>query len=268
METIQNWIDSGPDRPLKAWFHGLDVLAHCLKADFDNSAWGCPEETLRERTREGSLSSLRAWIEGYSEKRLPGFDDIAREVYSRPRKRSRDILGFEGDALDVDAYVSARAEGEDLNEVPVWTDENRVTDRRKMALSLVFGGEVPWVERKKTYMRDRQRQAYQICLQCEQERRPVRVVAAYASKFSEAAQPIVFYVVVKDWNDPVFPALWGAYQDNAVSNDFSAVQSFAIVGTKDIRAGSPVRYNIAPDFVGEEVQLLGPAGLTVYEGGM
>ena len=271
METVQNWIDSGEGRPLVAWFHGLDVLAHCLKADFDNSAWGAQNESLREWTRKGCLASLRAWIEGYSEKRLPGYDDIAREVYSRPRKRSRDVLGFEGDMLDVDAYVAARAEGGDINESPIWTDEARVTDRKKMALSLVFGGEVPWSERKKTYMAERQRTAYQICLRCEQEKRPVRVVAAYASTFSETkGKPLVFYVVVKDWNDPVFPALWGAYQDNAVSNDFSAVQSYALAGTSDASAGSPVRYNIAPDFIGEEVQLLGPAGLTVYypEGGM
>lgn len=265
IELIKDWQarNRGGITPNSiAWHHGLDYLSTILRADvcetpYFGTAWHSEERVRHLLGEDGQnlLGTVRDAIESYSDADMTDFIQIAEETLSKPRKRGRDVIGQDGDDIDIDAFVE-RTEEDD----PIWLGEVRDTERRKAGLNIIMSGEVPGAQTGQTYMRERQRHAYRLCLQCEQERRPARVIAVFHSKFEAMGDTcLTQYIVLKDWHDPVFPALWGMFQNNLIANAASCLNSICILGSTERSLGKVQDKSIGNDLPeGEEIHIQAP----------
>lgn len=243
METVAQWIKNPHSG--NTWFHGLDVLGHILRAD--------PEAVSKPRSPESSdqsyLSELRAEIEQY--KRDTRLDELCADVFSRPRKRTRHIIAEDGDDVYVDGYVGG-------NRREYFTRARREEARHKPALSICFEGNVPHDDRGADYIEKYQLDAYDLIIKAEREGRPCRCVVLMEQGYSDRDDGHYrFHLVVKDWNEPVFPALWGCFKNNKTANTLANTMTAFIVGGNPWGNGTPKRFTLdsLPD--GEEVVVVG-----------
>ena len=71
------------------------------------------------------------------------------------------------------------------------------------------------------------------------------MVAAFSLRFRKdelGGQPLNVHVVVKDYAEPIFPTLWGAFTDNATCNDMLNIVAETVVGTGRTANGCCVRF--------------------------
>jgi hypothetical protein len=257
IETVRDWQArnaggvEGTD--CVAWHAGLDYLGTLLRANTAVTPYGAPNQEMAQQWREGYLEEVRKAVEQYSESNLEAFADVTEEVLSRPRKRVRDIRDFEGDDLCVESYL----ESEHPEEEKIFLSEHKEEARRKPALNIIIPVDVPGGHTRLTYIRDAQRSAYRTCLLAEQDRRPVRVVGVYSAQYrAMSGRTLTQYIVIKDWEDPVFPALWGCFQDNRIANLVSCLNSLFILGSTESGLGSVTSRAVRQDFTdGEEIVL-------------
>lgn len=249
METVKDWI-ANPHAG-EVWVHGLDLLSSLLRFDPGASAFkNAPQFD------QGELDEFRKNIEAYK----PDMELAAavEEVFSRPRRRSRARLEREGDDLNVDAYLEA---GADVAGARVWDVEERVADRKKQAVSVILEGAVAWVDRGGPLMARRQRQAYEVALRCEAEGRPCRVVAAMSIRYLEWEQAVDWFVVIKDYDEPIFPALWGALRDSKTCNTMWRLVSAFVVGSRDKSHGRARAFAPCPGVPETEAVIVGADAL-------
>jgi hypothetical protein len=223
METVRNWIASPHGG--EVWLHGLDVLGVVLRAD----AKGCsrPRGGENQPRDKEHLEDLRDAIDQYQ--RDARLDQAVADCFSRPRRRSRTILAQDGDDISVEGYIEGDVRR--LFERPV-----REEARRKAAVSIVIDGNCSAADRHLNYMESRQAQAYALVMQCERDGRPCRVVVRKESQYSDRPElgMVSWHFVAKDWDEPMFPALWGAFKNNPTTNDFwNCICAFIVGGAPD-----------------------------------
>ena len=234
MQTVRSWINT--PHAGDVWFHGADLLEHLERYDVEHAAFNHKSDFDRSRQ-----SRFVEQVSAYQPEAIADFEAILEQAAERSRRRNRSRISEDGDDLDVDAYIDALGSGRR----DVWVDDIVLVERRADAVEIVFDAAVPWGNRHADWMRRRQMEAYRLALQCEQNGTPCRVVAAFSLRFRKdemGGEAVNFHVAVKDYAEPIFPTLWGAFTDNATCNDMLNIVAETVVGTGRIGNGSCARF--------------------------
>jgi len=218
--TAQEIIDRGQGSFMRnpvTFTHALEVLEHCLRADLNKTVFK-DQYPSQER-----LDDLRDALADRSET-VEHFTKIRQNSY-KPMKKFREIKSDTG-TFDLDAYLN----GEDQIFF-----ESVKEYRQGRAVSILYDVAVPACDRQLTYMEDRHKEVYSIATELENERRPVRVIAAYAAGIHELDDFITVtnFIVIKDYSDPIFPGIWGAFTNNRSTNAWLNVMQDFFIGTHD-----------------------------------
>ena len=256
METVADWIKAphGGD----VWLHGLDILGHILRAD--HAAVSVPRPDSLYSEDRNYLNKMRQGMEQY--KRDAELDAMAQDVFSKPRRRTRHVQAPDGDDINVNAYI-------DRDRKRLFDRALREEARHKPAINIAFEASLPHGDRTGTSMRLRQIDAYDLVLKAESEGRPCRVVAVSEMVYSDrksgdnvldgphGAGRVRLYVVIKDWAEPMFPALWGCFKDNMTANAFANCFTAFIVGGEPFGNGELSMFTLDSLPEGEEVVVVG-----------
>ncbi|MFP3869032.1 MAG: hypothetical protein ACLFUU_12905 [Desulfobacteraceae bacterium] len=240
MQTAAEYIAKPRGNPENTlWLHGMDALEHILQGDTDQTAF-----KDRGDSRE-HLNTLKREMETPCP--TEDFQEALEEVeFSKPRWKAR--ASQEGD-FEVEAWLN----GESACFTEYFKDSRQVN-----AISVVLDMVVPWRERHGAYMAPRHRKVYQIALEAEAQGIPCRVVACFSEKVPEYRKDLRIFLVIKDYDDPIFPGLWGGLKSNLTANAFINCFMDYIVGTRHPNNGNLQYMEIGDDFWDDEVILIEP----------
>jgi hypothetical protein len=192
------------------------------------------------------LEELRRELEKHGQK--DDFDEIVDDTFFK-KSRSKEIPSEIGD-LDIDRYLEgdARCFDEVIRERVV-----------KPALTVVMDMAIPWVDREDHYMVERHKKIYSLVVAAEAECQPCRVVASFAIKTDEQREVVRYYFIIKDYDEPIYPGLWGAFKTNRSTTCMvNAVMDF-MNGTNSYGNGQLQRWDVRRDLPeDEEVVLINP----------
>jgi hypothetical protein len=223
------------------WLQGIDLLAHVLRGDYMDTAWKSNTWT------EHHLEALREALE--RKVTVDSLDEIVQET-EREVKRYRPFDSDSGE-FNLENWLDS-----DLDDDMIYTEFFKER-RRSVAVNLVLGIGMPYSWRRRDDMQKRHRKAYKIALQCEAENRPCRVVGVNKLRLRE--KTITYFVVIKDWSDPVFSGIWGALRDNRCCNDFVNCVSAYFLGTSDTGNGMPLECSMTDFDLEGEVVVIEPS---------
>lgn len=217
------------DRPSVMWIHGLDALEHVLKGDIEMSAF------KHKSPSTGMLRELRRAMEN---------NDYDYDSYNKALE-SQDIhddvwkeLPSDMGDLDIDSYLDRE---EYIFEEPYKRKE------LKPAMNILFEFAINYHERQGEEVQRRHEKIYPMVLKAQAEGVPTRVIAVCPIQIGEMTEMLRIYVVIKDWEDPIFPGIWGALRNNSTANAFLNTIMDYIVGTHDGGNGRCIPYNITED---------------------
>lgn len=243
MITCQEFLQTGLPRDNSIWLHCLDVVEHCLKGDIEQTLWRHPDPSWRlfEEWRQDMLN--RSEWDGE-------FQHISDNAYIPVKKWTREE-DFTGE-FNVDMHL---ANLENL-QAPRFDQYNKRL-KEKPAVTVVYSANVNYGQRQATFMVERHQKVYEIASQCESERRPCRVVAVENTQLTEIKNDTMkIWYVIKDYMDPIFPAIWGSFVDNRATNSFLNVTADFLTGTHSWGNGQAVPLNKARRFFPEDEELI------------
>ncbi|MBW1799378.1 MAG: hypothetical protein JRJ85_01480 [Deltaproteobacteria bacterium] len=225
MLTPEEYIQKKPDI---AWLYGLDVLEHCLQGDSEKTAYENKDVSWDR------LDGLRAELEKHKKADMM-FDEI-RENVCLDGLKIEEVSSETGD-LNIERYLDGndRCFDEYIKEM---------NDDALDGVSVFMDMAIDWSQRNDNQMIARHRRIYEICLECEAANVPCRVIAAAGVDIPELDKPLKLFIVIKDYNDPIFPGLWGAFKTNMSTNDFLNVVMDLLVGTICAGNGAPVPIHV------------------------
>ena len=227
MITAQEYVK---DRPTIGFLHALDVLDYCLKDNPQNpSTYGHPNESQDD----GRRIDMRELLKREREIKDVEFSDLQDKIMAPKPKTT--IVDSETGEIDVDRYLA----GDRL-----CFDEPVKIPQDVSSMSLILDMSISWIERDLKDMIARHRETYRLALHAENNRIPCRVIAAVCIKIPERQVPLRLYLVVKDYDDPIFPGIWGAFETNATTNDFLNIVLDYLVGTRAKGNGKIYRMNV------------------------
>lgn len=233
----QEYVDRGEDAYFKnpvTWTHGLELLEHCLQGDTQKTILQNPNasgehlQQLHDVLQQRSISNEE-------------FQEIVDNSY-QPKKKWQSRMDDCGD-LDLDSY---------LNKEEFVFESWEKTFGQGHAVSIIYDVCVSSGERAQTFMEERHKKVYSLVAQLEADRRPARVVAAFAAKCFDLPGKAIHFVIIKDYDDPIFPAIWGAFMNNASTNDWCNVVQDYFLGTYDPGNGRPATINARKYFPEDE----------------
>ena len=248
MLTVQEFIRDKKTGYLRAdigvkvfHMHALEVAQHVLRADENATRYGKPQA---QKEPERHVEGLRIGME-----LRPSPAEFQKYVDNTARvgRKWSSQIGDNGD-IDIDRYINR-------DQLPF--DEAVRVRRDKPARFILLDAGVNWHDREKSYMEERHKKIYAEVLQCEAENTPCKVIAALQCAFPESNYPYRWYLTVKDWTDPIFPGIWGAYSNNRSTNHFTNMIMMFLVGTHTSGNGRTCTFT-ADDFEGEDILAIPP----------
>jgi hypothetical protein len=247
VKTLVSELEKGW-QPDCVFLDGLDIMQHVLKGDIQQSAyknndpWWYALDHLKAELAKGQETDHE-------------FNEQIRYI-SEDRRGRRSITSDCGE-FDLDLYLNANG-----NRPEVFIDE--VMDiTEKDAVSVVFDLFVPAGKRDGTDVIERHKAIYKIVLEMEERNIPCRVVAAMPCYYSEFGDKYRswnskgrWYFVVKHYESPMIPALWGAIKNNQCAN--SLINAFCdfIIGTHDFGNGHMFSVNVSQDITQDKIILV------------
>lgn len=239
MLTPQEYIRKKPEL---IWMHGLDALKHCLKGDATQTAYGDDKPVVH------LLAELKRDLGVHSEYDAK-FDEMRETTFIRDFEVNE--TPSEVGELDIDAYIN---HDELMFEECIKVEQ----DNSAEAITVVMDMGIAAAERQGSEMAERHRKIYQLCLKSEADEIPIRVVAAVEIVSNKPAKTFKIFLVIKDYEDPIFPALWGAFKTNETTNTFLNVIMDYLIGIHDKGNGSPVWLNVSHEIRDDEIILIDP----------
>jgi hypothetical protein len=198
--------------PDPLWIHALDVLKHVLKGEVQDTFFkdNCPSS--------GFLDELRSHLDG-KPKEVDSFLEAKHNAFIQER-RWRRVDSEHGD-LSVERFI----DGE-----PRPCDDYRKKYVDKPAITIVMDMTVPYSEREGSSLSIRHKTIYKYACEANKQGRPCRVIAAECADLSEKERHKTF-VVLKDYDDPIFPSIWAAFESNRLANSFINSYMDYFIGT-------------------------------------
>jgi hypothetical protein len=233
------WIERhhAGDSPREIWVHALDLLEHVLKMDTDNSFYKTPICG----TKKGSVNGGQTYLEHLDEAMQtppppdPEFENIMQDCF-RKKKKYKLRQSKRGQRFNVGGYISMKAGDKDARPFKKYYKDHK----RETAKTLVFEMCTPYIDRDKDYQRDRHKIIYSVALACEAKNIPCRVVGYLGTDTGRKDEgEYRFFVVIKDYNEKIYPGIWGALQSCATSNSFENSIMNYFVATKATNNGYP-----------------------------
>lgn len=245
MNTPAEWIKNPT---ATGWLYALDVLRHVLKGDIRDTAFKA------KNPNQGCWMRLREAM-GQAPEINPEFVELTERTNFRARKRVPQ-WDETGD-LEVGAFID--------KEDRCFVDYPKREVPQTNGITVIFDASVPWIERDGDYMLARHHKAYEIAVQAEADGVPCRVIALHTTRIDEFPGTVNrLYMTIKDFNDPIFPGIWGAFKGNDTTNDFNNVVMDYFVGTETSGNGYPTPSEISQDFADDEVVVLEPIGRIIF----
>lgn len=237
MQLPQDYVTNGLPANQEVWVNGMDLIAHCLKKDTANTLF----------KDQSPASGWSAWTKALQQP--SSVTDQLQDIYDNAYTQKASYIETQDDMGDLD--VSAFIGGEEL----CFTSEQSMSGQAA-AVSVLFDISVPWGSRDKSYMVERQKAVYSFIAQCDSENRPVQIVGCYSRTFSELEKPVTMFVIIKDYNDSVFPTIWGGLKDNRSTNLFLNVIADYFIGTRQYSNGSKAVVRNAERFFPDNEHLI------------
>lgn len=235
MLTAQQYIDL---KPTALWIHNLDLLEHVLKAD--------PKATAYKGEFPPSMQAHRIFVEEIEKASPKGIYRHIEEGFNR-RNATVEVPSTQG-SLNIDRYL-AKDE--------LCFDEPVKRFKPRLSRTIIFDAGKNQHERYGKDCEIRHEKVYAQAVRCEENGEPCRVVAAVCHRYSEVLQK--YYIVVKDYNDPIFPAIWACIKTNTASWALNNALADFMAGTNDSDNGSSKDFRIGDDIPPEEdVQIIDP----------
>jgi hypothetical protein len=238
-EHIDNFWQTGKV-PNPLWVHALDVLKHVLKGDSRDTMLKDDDPC------ESYLKELQSFLDG-KPKEVDSFLDAKHNAFVQERKWRR----FDSECGDLS--VERHLDGE-LRPF----DDYRKKFVDKPAVTLVMDISVPHQDRSGSSIAERHKKIYSFACQANKEGRPCRVIGAEMRQHpEEAIEKLRTLTVLKDYDDPIFPAIWAALENNRLANSYANVTADYFLGTKAAGNGTYRAYDISED-IHDEIILIEP----------
>jgi len=231
MLTPKEFIEERPD---EAHLYGLELFEHILQGDTKQTAYkdGSPNRAVFDEFQ--SEMGKHAAPDGLAD----AYEDTFRKDYEVVPTKS------DGGELILERYI----EGDDKP-----FDEWIKVESYKPAITIVMDAIIPWNEREGSKMKERHDKIYRIVAEAEAEGRPCRVIAVIAFGIPEKRNPLVLYITIKDYKDPIFTGIWGALKTNKASNCLANAIADFLIGTKDAGNGHAETTYLGGEFEDDEV---------------
>lgn len=218
------------------WAHGLDVLSHVLQGMGAKTLWDKTDDELKEIMVDRHVNLLSEMM-----KNPPKYDKKFNRIIEntvRPVKKYRPIRTDQGGEFDVELWLERGGFENDGRKDFYLEDIRQVRNDQGLPITVIIDGSIPYTERDKPeIMRERHDEAYNIALKSESEGRPCRVIAVGNTEYKETEKNQIFSIIIKDYDDPIFPGIWGAFQDSKVANALGCALGAFIYGTVDSGMG-------------------------------
>lgn len=247
MLTCEEYLDIFPDKPPEEiHVHGLDLLNHILQADQQQSWYKSNSPVKRH------LLDLMEELEQHAEH--DELDQVLEDNLTQKDKWTR-FDSEEGD-IDVERFLEASGDHEHLV-----FDDYKKQKKPKTAMTLVMDCAIPYVERSLPDMAKRHKEVYTLAVQAYMEGRPCRVIAVFKVKYTEDERARVIFITIKDFSEPIFSGMWGAFTSNKSTNCLLNGIMDYFIGTHDYGNGSPRDCAITKFIPREECELIDPKRL-------
>jgi hypothetical protein len=248
MMTCREYLDLFPGKPPEEMHvHGLDILQHILKGDTDDTFYKAKNDHKKY------LFELQEELAKHSDPEE--LNKVLADNMSKKDKWTR-YDSTEGD-LDVQRFINNKGNG-DIG--PVFDDYQKIR-KPKPAMTLILDCAIPHSERSLNEMKERHREVFTMAVQAFQEGRPCRIIALWCCDYEEEHVHRKFFVTIKDFNDPIFSGIWGAFKTNRSTNSFLNVMMDYFIGSEDSGNGSPSSLNVSRHMPEQEFTLIDPKRL-------
>lgn len=228
---------------LPMWVHALDVLKYILRGDISKTIFG------DQRPEKEFLAELQTHLDG-KPKEVENFIEARHNDFVQERRWRR--FDSEHGDLSVDRYLDGERRP---------CDDYRKKFVDKPAVTLIMDASVPYRDRPLSDMDKRHKQIYSYACEANKEGRPCRVLAVNNCGISELSSKMMrTYFVLKDFDDPIFPSIWAAFETNQMTNSFINAYMDYFIGTSDSGNGRVESFDLSQDrqMLGETI-LIGPA---------
>ncbi|NIR13950.1 MAG: hypothetical protein GWN77_01090 [Gammaproteobacteria bacterium] len=236
MDYYRKYDKLPPDNVL--WFHGLELMDHLCKGDWEQTYW---------KNKYPIYEYLDIMRDAMSNRNVdPQFQEIVENSYC-PKEQWAETWDEQGQ-FDLDSWLSG--------EEQCFIETERQYDLGD-AVSVLMSVNVPYCDVNKTYMVDRQRKVYEVVAKCDSENRPCRVIAVKNEILQEIHDDTLkIFTVIKDYDDPIFPAIWGCFWDNETTNAYANCFSDYFLGTHSWGNGTPTSLKNASQYFPEDEHLI------------
>lgn len=231
MNTVEEVLANPPQEEMT--LHCMDVLKHVLKGKDAATMFGSPV-----RDDEWDIfKTFREALEARAE--TDDFDEVVEECY-QPKKRWKMRYSESDGDFCVDRYLD--------NDPRMFESESKELDKTD-GLTLILDMICGYDERDSNKMQQRHTKCYTEAMEALSIGRPVRVLGILPLSFPERKKLFV-HIVIKDWDDPIFPGIWGVLKNNLTGNCFWNVLCDFLIGTKSGHNGLaiPEKYKLADHF--------------------
>jgi len=218
-------------KPKVLFIHNLDLLEHILKAD--------PKQTAYKGKTEPYWKAHNIFVEEIEKVAPKGQFRKIEEGFNR-RSTTVEIVSDQG-SLNIDRYIG----GDDL-----CFDEPVKRLKPKLSRTIIFDFGKNEHENAGSDCADRYQKVYEQTIRCEEEGTPCRVIAGAQHSFSEGT--LKLYVVIKNYTDPIFPAIWACMKTNRAAWALNNQVADFLTGTKDSGNGRSVELVIGKDIPDDE----------------
>jgi len=147
-------------------------------------------------------------------------------------------------------------------------------------MTIIFEIAIPVSENRSEKQRRRFDKVYRLVTTAENDGCPCRVIAAAATRCSERHEEvhqarkvgvkldstIRTYWVIKDYEDPIFPGIWGPMSTSYGANQLMVAYMSLVVGTNDYTRGQVATYDVAKDMPPDEEIIIVDASYLNYDG--
>jgi len=221
------------------WITSIELLKHVLQADRKQTYY---------KDKNPSWSHYYALSKAIDEelKKPDDCKEIMKKKYTRIRKRRKPFYSDIGE-LDIERFIEL--EPRCFQQY----DKKRVF---KASLTIALDIAIPYGERGTSKMAKRHKKVYERVAQCQVHRQPVRVIACSRTQIPETEKGITLFIIIKNYREPIYPAIWGALKTSTTTNDFLNVIMDYFIGTRSGGNGSPVNMYLEDYIKHSDVEIL------------
>jgi hypothetical protein len=252
MLTVQEYIQRyrGSDKPdFKGpiWLDAMDMMQHILKFKED-TIW----PNRKEGTKETTKDELRDGI-GTGQDQAEKCQEAFENSYKGKLKVRPEMHDTEGD-IDVQAYLNGDRK--------LFERFVKVEVEQKTAVSIFINFAVNYGDRGGRHVERAYHKVYDIAAQAESEHLPCRVIGVFAACSGDyqgtgrTATPLITFVVLKDFDSPIYPSIWAGIKNNAIANTLCRAVQTEVVGCRDSALGVTPRQSISMgQFCGDDEEV-------------